>query len=99
MSLDDRDAGESSFDLRFLLKVDELAQAIILVLDKEGKIVSANRHLETVTGYRPAEVIGKDWFTTLLPPRDQGRIAAVYQRALGADVTGNVNPIVTKTGE
>ena len=77
----------------------ETAQAIVLVLDIEGRIVRFNPYLEEISGYTLAEVQGKDWFGTFLPERDRGHIRDVYQKALGEIRTnGNVNPIVTKDG-
>jgi len=77
----------------------DTAQAIVLVLDTEARIVRFNRYLEELSGYRLDEVRGKDWFTTFLPQSDWDRIRAVFRQALGDIQTrGNVNPIVTADG-
>jgi PAS domain S-box-containing protein len=77
----------------------ETAQAVVLVLDTEGRIVRFNPYVEELSGYRLEEVQGKDWFTTFLPTRDQQRIRHEFLRALSDIQTcGNVNPIVTKDG-
>ncbi len=77
----------------------ETAQAIVLVLDTEGRIVRFNRYMEEVSGYRLEEVQGKDWFTTFLPERDRDRIRRLFAVARQGEPTqGNVNPIVTKDG-
>jgi len=77
----------------------ETAQAIVLVLDTEGRIVRFNRYLEEISGHRLEEVQGEDWFTTFLPQRDHPRIHQVFDRAVGGTHTrGNVNPILTKDG-
>jgi PAS domain-containing protein len=52
----------------------ETAQAIILVLDTEGRIVRFNPYLEEISGYDLEEVQGQDWITTFLPQRDHERI-------------------------
>ena len=54
----------------------ETAQAIILVLDTEGRIVSFNPYLETISGYCLEEVRGKDWIDTFLPERDRAAAEA-----------------------
>ena len=78
----------------------ETAQVIVLVLDKEARIVRFNRHFEEISGYRLEEVRGQDWFESFLPPRDRPRIRQVFERALADSPTvGNVNPIVTQAGE
>ncbi len=76
------------------------APAIVLVLDRDGRIVRINPYMERLSGYRLEEVMGRDWFTTFLPERDRDRIRGVFQTALGGVSTrGNINPIVTKGGE
>lgn len=77
----------------------ETAQAIILVLDTQGRIVRINSFMEKLTGFSRAEVQGTDWFTKFLPRRDWPRIRDVFQTAVaGAEVKGIVNPILTKGG-
>lgn len=78
----------------------ESAQVIVLVLDLEGRIVRFNQYMADVSGYTLDEVRGKDWLSTFLPERDRERIGELLRVAVrGQDVRGNVNPIVTKTGE
>ncbi|MHC4398343.1 MAG: PAS domain-containing sensor histidine kinase [Planctomycetota bacterium] len=78
----------------------QTAPAIVLVLDPEGRIVRTNPHVEEISGYRPEEVQGKDWFHTFLPGRDRDR---AYQRFHDALVRrqsrGVVDTIVTKDGK
>jgi PAS domain S-box-containing protein len=77
----------------------ETAQAIVLVLDTEGRIVRFNPYMEEISGYGLQEVQGKDWFTTFLPKRDQARIRTLFFQAIDDIQTrGNINPIVTKDG-
>jgi len=76
------------------------AQAIVLVLDTEGRIVRFNPYMETVSGYRLDEVRGKDWISTFLPQRDHKRIRKLFRRAVDDIPThGNVNVIVTREGQ
>jgi PAS domain S-box-containing protein len=77
----------------------ETAQAIVLVLDTEGRIVRFNPYLEEISGYRLPEVQGEDWFATFLPERNHSRIRELFSKAIGDIQTrGNINPIVTKDG-
>ena len=86
-------------DRDFVESLLETAQAIVLVLDTEGRIVRFNPFLEEISGYRLQEVQGKDWFASLLPERDQDRVRAVFGKAIsGIPTQGNTNPIVTKDG-
>lgn len=75
----------------------ETAQAIVLVLDTEGRIVRFNPYMEEISGYRLEEVQGKDWFATFLPERE--RVEGIFSDALDdVQTRGNVNPIVAKDG-
>lgn len=84
----------------FAASILETIQAIVLVLDTEGRIVRLNRFMEHLSGYQLREVRGKDWFTTFLADRDQLRLKEVFRRALrGTPTQGNISTIVTKSGE
>lgn len=73
--------------------------AIILLLSPEGRIEHVNPAFERLTGWPLQEVRGKDWLT-LLPRRDVSRIGRLLQVAIaGTPTQGNVNPILTRTGE
>ncbi|MDD5095215.1 MAG: PAS domain S-box protein [Dehalococcoidia bacterium] len=77
----------------------ETAQAIVLVLDPQGRIVRFNSHMEEISGYSLAEVRGKDWFSTFLPEREMESTRNVFLKAVGDIRTlGNVSSIVTKDG-
>lgn len=77
----------------------ETAQAIVLVLDKKGRIVRFNKYMEEISGYRLEEVKGKEWFTTFLPKHDRTNIIKLFQKAVANVRTrGNINPILTKQG-
>lgn len=77
----------------------ETARTIVLVLDTAGRIVRFNAYLEELTGWRLAEVRGKDWFKTFLPARDREQTRALFGGAIDGERTrGNVNSIVTKAG-
>ncbi len=78
----------------------EIAPVIILLLDTQGMIQHANPFFEQLSGYRLDEIRGKEWFATFLPTRDQARIRALFQAATHNEPTrGNINPIVTRSGE
>ncbi|MCK5113324.1 MAG: PAS domain S-box protein [Phycisphaerae bacterium] len=77
----------------------DTAQAIVMMLDPEGKIVRFNPYMEEISGYSLDEVRGKDWFETFLPEEDHAKIRDVFLKAIGnIDTKGNVNPIITKDG-
>jgi PAS domain S-box-containing protein len=83
----------------FSKSIVDTAQAIVMVLDKEGKIDSFNPYMEELSGYKIDEVKGKDWFTTFLPECDYDQIRQLFKKSLnGIKTRGNVNPIITKDG-
>ncbi|PKL50640.1 MAG: hypothetical protein CVV42_02635 [Candidatus Riflebacteria bacterium HGW-Riflebacteria-2] len=75
------------------------AQAVILLLDPQGKIVHFNPYFAEISGYCLEEVQGQDWFTVFLPEVDQKRISDLFAQAIkGVPTIGNVNSIVCKNG-
>jgi len=77
----------------------DTAQAIVMVLDPEARIVRFNRYMEELSGYALSEVKGKDWFSTFLPMQDHKNIHELFKKAIiGHRTQGNVNPIVIKNG-
>jgi diguanylate cyclase (GGDEF)-like protein/PAS domain S-box-containing protein len=78
----------------------ETAQAIVLVLDTDGRIVRFNPYLEEISGYRQDEVIGSDWFEIFIPEHDQEHIRNMFKKAVNDIQTrGYINPIISKSGE
>ena len=78
----------------------ETAQAIVLVMDTEGRIVRFNPYMEEISGYKLTEVQGKDWFTTFLLERDRERSHNLFLNAINDIKTrGNVNTIIVKNGD
>lgn len=76
------------------------AHAIILVLDLDGRIVMFNKFLEELTGYTLDEVKGRAWLELMVPMRQESRVGALFQKAIGGQRTkGNVNAILTKDGQ
>ncbi len=77
----------------------DTAQAVVLVLDSQGRVLSFNRYMERLCGYRLDEVQGRDWFDVFLPEWDRDAIRSLFSKSIrGRSVSGNVNPIVTKDG-
>ncbi len=75
------------------------AQALVLVLDRQGRILRVNPFLERVTGCCPDEVRGEDWFATLVPPRDRCRARDAFLRALAGEGGDPITyPILTRDG-
>jgi PAS domain S-box-containing protein len=102
LDITERKKAEETLDIerRFSQNLIDTAQAVILLLDPNGKIVSFNPYMENLTGYKLDEVKGKDWFTTFLPKCEYDEIRKLFKIALNETSTiGNVNPIMTKGGK
>jgi diguanylate cyclase (GGDEF)-like protein/PAS domain S-box-containing protein len=86
----ERDFAESLIDT---------AQAIVLVLDTEGRIVRFNRYLEELSGYRLEEVKGASWFEQFLRRSNQAARHTVFKKGLSDFRTqANINPIIARDG-
>ena len=75
------------------------AQAIVLVLDRSGRIVRVNPFLGRVTGCSPDQVRDEDWFTTFVPARDRCRARDAFLQALAGEGGNPITyPILTRDG-
>ena len=83
----------------FARSLVDTAQAFVLVLDLQGKVVTYNAYAEAVTG-RPVEsAVGLDWVDTFVPEREREEVRAVYRRALEEGlVSGHINHILGSGG-
>ena len=57
----------------------DVAGAVIVVLDADGRLLRFNRQAELLTGYREAEVLGRDPYEFLIPPEERSAVAANLQ--------------------
>ena len=86
----ERDFAESLIDT---------AQAIVLVLDTQGRIVRFNRYFEDLSGYRLEEVKGVSWFAKFIPRGDQAEIKPPFRKGLTDFRTeAKIDLIVAKDG-
>ena len=78
----------------------ETAQAIVLLLDADGKVIRFNRYMEELSGYSLADVAGRDWFQTFLPEADREWVSGVFEGVLcGEHAEGVVHPLRPRSGE
>ncbi|MCU0530679.1 MAG: PAS domain S-box protein [Syntrophales bacterium] len=75
------------------------ANILIIGLDAAGNVETFNDHAEQVTGYTRAEILGRNWFETVVPKDRYPRVWEAFSRlqhnALPEEFE---NPILTKDG-
>jgi len=83
----------------YIERLLDTVPAIVLLLAPDGTIQHVNNFFESLTGWRFADIQGKEWFATCLPERDRDRIRTLFHIATHGEATrGNVSTIVTRDG-
>ncbi|MBI5069126.1 MAG: diguanylate cyclase [Deltaproteobacteria bacterium] len=86
----ERDFAESLIDT---------AQAVVLVLDTEGRVVRFNRFFEELSGRRLEEVKGAAWLATFVPERERAEVQELIREVVaGAQVAPGVRAVVARDG-
>jgi two-component system sensor kinase FixL len=85
---------EKSFGDRLM----EAAQAIILVVDAQGRIRRSNLYLQAVSGYTERELQGNDWSALLLSTNEQLSGRQIIERAGGLSISASPAKLVAKDG-
>jgi diguanylate cyclase (GGDEF)-like protein/PAS domain S-box-containing protein len=63
----------------------DVAGAIMLALDRDGRIAMLNRAGHELLGYHEGELVGADWFETCMPAADRTEWRAIFdQMIMGA---------------
>jgi len=76
-------------------------ELISVMLDREGQITYSNDYLLRLTGWRPEEVIGKNWFELFVPPEISDLKDAFFAALLANqyEARHHENEILTRSGE
>ncbi|MBK5970018.1 MULTISPECIES: bifunctional diguanylate cyclase/phosphodiesterase [Thiorhodovibrio] len=81
----------------------QTVEAIIVALDREGRVTLINRKGRELLGYREADLIGQDWFSICLPHDiNVAEIRDIHRKVLSGELTGSEyveNPVRTRSGE
>jgi PAS domain S-box-containing protein len=101
-----RDVGDTRRFEQALLAERELlesvfgaAQAVIVVLDGEGRILRSNAYLHAVSGYGPDELYRRNWFDILLDPDRRSALRRmVIQAATRGVARSEPVPLLTRAG-
>jgi len=79
-----------------------LAGVILLELDATGRVVYINRKGCEVLGHAEADIVGRNWFETFVPPRIRTSLGEMFAKALTGE--GKLaeffeNPVLTRSGD
>lgn len=74
-----------STDPDLLAAIVDVVDALIVVLDAEGRIVLFNRACEALTGYTAEEIAGRRVWDELLAPEETASVQAVFRRIVRGD--------------
>ncbi len=77
------------------------ANVLVVQLDAEGRVTLLNEAGEKITGYRQAELLGKDWFEVVVPRERYPQVWQEFSRYSEGrgEAGGFENPILTRSGE
>jgi PAS domain S-box-containing protein len=80
----------------------EIAEVIILVVDRRARILLMNPKGCEVLGCRHGELLHRDWFSTCVPRRVRSSCRKAFQKVISGKMTGPVyyeGWVVTRPGE
>lgn len=67
----------------------DIVGVMIIVLDKMGNVILANKKTCEVLGYSEDEIIGTNWFEHYIPPKIRDKVLNVFKNIL----MGNLEPV------
>lgn len=75
------------------------AEAVVLVLDLDGRIIRFNPYFERISGWTLSDSSGKDWFDHCLPAKNRSHYRQIFlETSRDVDTSGIINPILTRDG-
>lgn len=78
----------------------DIAEAVIVALDRQGRISMLNRKGYSMLGYPEGSLTGRNWCELVIAPDKQDRFMDGFRRCIEAGVVDkNVNYVHTRTGD
>ena len=80
----------------------DIAGVMIVVIDRDQKIVLANRKTCEVLGCEEKDIIGKNWFDTFIPEQERDMTKGVFRDLMAGNIEPweyAENPLMTMSGE
>ncbi|PKN08866.1 MAG: hypothetical protein CVU73_06450 [Deltaproteobacteria bacterium HGW-Deltaproteobacteria-8] len=96
-----RDANEIRQARDYAESLLEGANAMVVGLDRAGRVTTFNAAAEQITGRTQSEMLGSNWFTTLYSSWRAKAIAANYAKVMNGEIElsrHDETPLVTKDG-
>jgi PAS domain S-box-containing protein len=90
----DRRRREEAESLRLQAQLDrtrgflDAAGALIVVLDREGRVLLANARACAAVGLREPEMLGQDWFSLAVPKPGRAAARAAFEQLLEGEADG-----------
>ncbi|WDQ14857.1 ATP-binding protein [Rhodopirellula sp. P2] len=84
---------------RFANQILETTEALIVVLDLDGRVVHVNKHFSVVTGWELEQLVNQDYLLHCIPAADRKRASEVFRESVcGRQVSGFRSGVLTKGG-
>jgi len=91
-----------SIDTDFIEQYIQIAEVVILVLNRNANISYINRKGEQILGIEKSQLIGTNWIKNFIPEENQKEILEVFQKTVKGEIEllgFHENSIVTKSGD
>lgn len=85
----------------FTSEILNASNVIVVELDTKGNVILVNKAVEKITGYSKEEIIGKNWFETLVPKEKYLFVWKHFEEFQRNNQIIEIfeNPILTKDGK
>jgi diguanylate cyclase (GGDEF)-like protein/PAS domain S-box-containing protein len=80
----------------------DIAEVIIVILNKKGKVTLINKKGRQLLGYKKKEILGKNWFNNFIPKNTSKDMRAKFRKFIKGEFNfpeSYENPVITKDGE
>jgi PAS domain S-box-containing protein len=80
----------------------DIAGVMFVANDADGRVTLINKRGCEILGYKPEELIGKNWFDIIIPERTRGEVKAVFNKLITGEalpVEYFENPVLNRSGE
>jgi len=83
-----------------VIELLDIIGALLIVLDRDGRIVAFNTACERATGYRRGDVIGTSIWDVLIPPDQRADVQEVFRALVEGNVPNSfTNEWIARNGE